>query len=124
MKKLVGFALILVLPVFSEATQPQLSQQVILEVPQTSFQRSIPITDLFIEWECAVSEVVKAHDGMAALQKLGEQCITQIYEKAETMTDIYGVLDVSIAWPDVHIEEVNQGYHLEGVIFLKALILQ
>ena len=76
------------------------------------------------EWGCPVAEVVEAHSGAEALQKIGQECMDEARNAASKKPGVFDVIQVSIIVPDIHISESKDGFYLKGTFFLETLVLK
>lgn len=77
-----------------------------------------------LEWGCPVADRIFADSQAEALQKVKTECLEQASQAAASKPEVMDVIQTKVVWPDVHVLELSDGYHLSGTFFLETTVVQ
>jgi hypothetical protein len=123
MKKLILLLAAIVAPALGWASvgMPNLGMP---PVPQNHAEFSSFSKTTTLEWGCPVADHITASSQAEALQKVRTECVEQAHQAAASKPEVMDVIQTKVVWPDVHVLELSDGYHLSGTFFLETTVVQ
>ncbi len=76
-----------------------------------------------LEWGCPIAEVIQASSSAEAIDRLGKACMEDVKKAAIEKPGVFDVINVSVIWPDLKVSQTNEGFKLEGTIFLETMVM-
>jgi hypothetical protein len=77
-----------------------------------------------LEWGCPVADRISAASQDEAIQQVRLECLEEAHRAAASKPEVVDVLQTKVVWPDVHVLELSDGYHLSGTFFLETTVVQ
>lgn len=77
-----------------------------------------------LEWGCPVAERIFASSQAEALQQVRSECLAEAQKAAASKPEVVDVIQTKVVWPDVHVLELSDGFHLSGTFFLETTVVQ
>ena len=77
-----------------------------------------------LEWGCPVADKVTASSRDEALQKVRGECMEEAQRAAASKPEVMNVIQTKVIWPDIHVLELSDGYHLSGTFFVETTVVQ
>jgi hypothetical protein len=77
-----------------------------------------------LEWGCPVADRISATSQAEALLQVRQECMEEAHRAAASKPEVMDVLQTKVIWPDVHVLELSDGFHLTGTFFVETTVVQ